>query len=336
MLDALALATLFAHGAKKGLTLTDAQALPLKSKLINTLSIGHYCNNDFQSEDYDPSVDIYKIKDRLCSFAETCVGKPGPLMHLFNPDVDQNLVAAMPNRRKVMERYFNEKERVNLARLLIKDVDRFSYKMHCRIESCTCAMKATNGNSDHDGGGEDDAHSCEFRLVLCPNENCSAEFSYKHRSEHDDECGYKPLPCPSGCGAIIPRNEVHFHVRDKCSLRQAECPLAMFGCTAIVQAQDFSCHLNDHADKHFMLMANRMMEYQNVMKGMNARILALEEKNGQLERQLTLTAGQLQSKNDAKTVSNGMKKLTKRVGALESKCQTEFKKVEKDRRNQKK
>jgi len=327
MLDALALATLFAHGPKNNITY--AQVLPLKSKLIDSLSIGDNCSYDTQSDDYDPWADIHKVKDRLCTFAETCVGKPGPLMHLLNPDV--NLVSAMPGQRKVVARYLNEQERLNLARLLVKDVDRYSYKMHCRNGSCACVMREANGSS-HDED-EDNQPSCEFRLIPCPNTNCNATFSYKHRTQHDDECGFKLLPCPSGCGATVPRNEVHIHVRDRCSLRQAECPLSIVGCTAIVQAQDVACHLNNHADKHLMLVASRMMEYQSFMKDMNDRIRLLEEKNGQLERELKRTTLQSQSKNEAKAISGDVKKLTKRIGTLESTCRTEFKKVEYDRRN---
>ena len=317
MLDALSLATLFAYGLNNNIR--DVKALPLKSKLIDTLDIGNNCDPD------DPVVGINKVKDRLVSFAEMSVSKPGQLMHMLNPDgVDQNLTGAMPERRKLIaSNYLTEQERINLARLLIKDVDRYSYKMHCNIDSCSC-------NND------DEEQACEFRLVPCPNLGCGATFSFKHQAEHDEECGYKPLPCPNGCGMEIPRNGVHVHVRDKCSLRAAECPLASFGCTSIVQARDITDHLNDTADKHFMLIANRMVEYQNAMKDMNARIHTLEEKNALLERELQRSTIQLQSKNEAKAISNDVKKLTKRLGTLENTCRTEFKKVEYDRRSHKK
>ena len=316
MLDALSLATLFAYGLSNNIR--DVKALPLKSKLIDTLDIGNNC-------DRDPVVGINKVKDRLVSFAEMSVSKPGQLMHMLNPDgVDQNLTGAMPERRKLIAiNYLTEQERINLARLLIKDVDRYSYKMHCNVDSCSC-------NND------DEEQACEFRLVPCPNLGCGATFSFKHQAEHDEECGYKPLPCPNGCGMKIPRNDVHVHVRDKCSLRAAECPLASFGCTSIVQARDITDHLNDTADKHFMLIANRMVEYQNAMKEMNARIHTLEEKNALLERELQRSTIQLQSKNEAKAISNDVKKLTKRLGTLENTCRTEFKKVEYDRRSHKK
>lgn len=333
MLDALALATLFAHGPKNNVS--DAQALPLKSKLIDSLSIGGNCTNHNQNYEYDPGVDINKVKDRLRTFAETCVGKPGPLTQLLNPDVDQNVVSAMPGRRKEMARYFNDQERLSLARLLVKDVDRYSYKMHCMDDSCACVLGETIGNLNRDDEDEDNLN-CEFRLVPCPNPNCNASFSYKYQAQHDDECGFKLLPCPSGCGAMVPRNEVHIHVRDICSMRHAECPLSIVGCTAIVQAQDISSHLNNHADKHFMLVASRMMEYQSMIKEMSTRIRLLEEKNEQLDRELKRTVVQLQSKSEAKVISGNVKKLTKRLGTLESACSTEFKKMEYERRNQRK
>jgi len=355
MLDALALATLFAHGPKP--TITNAQALPLKTKLIDALSIGKNCNDDsHDNNDYDPWIDIHKLKDRLCTFAETAVGKPGPVRNLFHPDAD--LLAAMPKRRKVVEEYhFHEQERVTLARLIIKDVDRYCFKMHCSNASCACVNGGSSSHSDDSEGNDNNNHitdennlqqqsssssslsassSCEFRWIPCPNPNCQSTFSYKHRTEHDNNCQYKLVPCPSECGATLPRCDVHVHVRDKCPLRQAECPLSNVGCTSIVQARDVSTHLNEHADKHFLLISSRMMEYQNVMKDMNTRIQRLEEKNALLESELKRMMVNSQSKNEAKAVSNDLKKLTKRMGMLESTCRTEFKKVEYDRRHHKK
>ena len=327
MLDALALATLFASGQKRT---TDAQVLSLKSQLIDWLSIGNNCSNSTQSDDYDPLADINKVKNRLCTFAETCVGKPGPmsssLSALLKPDF--NIASAMPDRRKAVSKYLDEPERLGLARLVVKDIDRYSYQLHCRNDSCACAMPESAGIA----GGEDGAASlCEFRVVPCQNPHCKATFSYKHRDRHDDECGFKLLPCPNLCGTMVARQDVHVHVRDSCRLRQAECPLACVGCTAVVQAQDVACHLNNHADQHFMLVARRMMEYQSVMKDMNARISQLEEKNGQLERELARATLQLQNKS-----ADDVKMLSKRIGKLESTCHTQFKKIEYDKKKNQK
>ena len=80
-----------------------------------------------------------------------------------------------------------------------------------------------------------------------------------------------------------------------------------------MRAQDVNVtsHLNDNADKHFMLVATRMMEYQTVMKDMSARIHTLEGKNAhQLERELQRTTVQLQSENEAKAISNDVKEET--------------------------
>jgi hypothetical protein len=110
----------------------------------------------------------------------------------------------------------------------------------------------------------------------------------------------------------------------------------MFGCDAVVRAQDVACHLNDRADKHFALVANRMIEYESVMKDMSSRIRLLEEKNDRLERELRGAVASMQSKEHAKSLSNDVNKLAKRLGALEGTCQSEFKKIQNDRRNQRK
>lgn len=222
MIDALALASLFLTGAAAGSKdVTDAKILPLKAKLLDTLSIGSNCRNDTESEEYNPWRDIDCIKDRLSTFADTSVGKPGVLRHLMDPAVSQHVVTAMPQRRVAVSKYMGVRERLALARLLIKDVDRHSFKLHCRVESCG----STNDESEHSANGSEKEPVCGFRLVECPIANCPSIFSFKYGTEHDDECGFKLLPCPSGCGADIPRNEMEDHARTKCILRASECPL---------------------------------------------------------------------------------------------------------------
>lgn len=105
------------------------------------------------------------------------------------------------------------------------------------------------------------------------------------------------------------------------------------GCNTVVQAQDTPRHLNASADQHFLLVVNRMMEYQTMFKKMTARLNLLEEKNAQLERELRVKTAELSSKNEAKGMSNELKKLTKRLGILEGTCRTEFKKVDRDRKS---
>lgn len=348
MLDSLTLAALFAYGSTD--SISDAQALELKCKLIDTLSIGDKCryentregeggvhnNND---DDYDPWIDINSVKDRLCLFAETCVGKRhGLLAHILHPDnndVHQNIATYMPVMQTVMSRYLDDRERQSLARLLIKDIDRHSYKMHCNTDHCARHSTEAVGGVANSSGSDD---LCKFRIVACSNEGCKATFSFVHQIRHEEEyCQYTILPCPNGCEVKVCRKDVQTHVRDACNLRPAKCPLSEFGCNGIVQARDVAQHLNDNADRHFVLLAHRMLEYQTVMKDMSYHIRLLEENNARLERELrTTVASHNQSKHDVETMSTEMKKMSKRLGALEGTCRAEFKKVEHDRRSHKK
>jgi hypothetical protein len=127
MLDALALAALFAHWTKN--PVSDLQALHLKFRLIVALSIGdNHCKDG--EEGRDPRLCVDGVRDRLCKFAETCVGRPGHLAHLFDPDVDWNLNAAMPHAWEAMLRHFDEQEHSCLAQLIVRDVDRRLFEMH--------------------------------------------------------------------------------------------------------------------------------------------------------------------------------------------------------------
>ena len=329
MLEALALASLFLTGTAN-IDCTDAKVLPLKGKLIDFLCIGNSCKHDVLLYDnnnpYNTMPDVYKIKDRLSTFAESTVGGPGALTHLFQPNVGVCMVKAMPSRKDLIsKKYFPKDERVAFARLLVKDVDRYAFQLHCNSEICAAKKN---------GGGDSESSTCEFRLIPCPNPNCTDIFSIKYRNHHDEECGFKIMACTSGCGMEVPRNEMPIHVRDKCSLRAAECPLACLGCTTIVQAQDISRHLNDSSDQHFMFVANKIMECQATIKTLNNKVQMLEEKNAQLERELHGTSAS--SKNEAANLSNEVKKLTKKLGTLEGTCRAEFKKIEQDRKNSRK
>ena len=336
MLDALSLATLFACGPANPEKVTDAQVIPLKAKLIDTLRIGMNWHSHLSSSNTAQNQDNMNIEDvneRLCNFAES-VGKPGPIMHLLNPDIDQNIQVIQPLRRKVIAKYFTEEERLALARLLIKDIDRDAYQLHCENETCASSLNAAGSN--HRNKKDDSTTSCQFQFIPCPNYKCTVQISKKYATEHDEECGYKLLPCPSGCGMEVARNKMQEHVTTRCNLRQAECPLSIVGCTAIVQAADVTKHLNQHADTHFMLLSTRMMEYQKLFKQFDTKINMLEEKNAKLERELARSTALLSTKNESNVISNDLKKVTKRLNTLESTCRTEFKKVEYDRRSHKK
>lgn len=308
ILDALCLATLYVSRT----SLTDAQVLPLKAALIDTLALG--TNRPDGDKEHASNLNINKVKIRLTAFPEVSVGKP-QLVQLVQPGYDDSLQEGMSRRRQLISNnYLSYEERTVLARLVIKDVDRYRFQMHC--DSCSCR----------------EGDRCEYTLMTCPNDNCTAIYSRKYRDEHDEVCGYRRVPCPSGCGAAVARMDLHKHVRDECPMREAACPLSVVGCTACVRAGDISRHLSEGADAHFVLVANRMMEYQQLFRRMDGRIKELEERNAMLENVLRETAAKLQSKDDAKSAAGDVKKLDKRIGALETKCKTEFRKIENERR----
>jgi hypothetical protein len=320
MLDSLALAALFAHGSTD--RISDSQALEMKCKLIDALSIGDNCGYDNAREvglglgvhsddfNYNPRVDIERIKDRLCTFAETCVGKQHHGLLVLHPenDVQQNIVTYIPSMRRVMSRCLGERERGILAQLLIKDIDRHSYEMHCSTDYC----------SQH--GTNDDM--CKFRTVTCHNEGCDATFSFVHQIQHDKEdCQYIILPCPNDCGVGVRRKDIEIHVREECSLRPVTCPLCVIGCKDIVRARDVNQHLNDTTARHFRLIVNSMLENQNEVKCMKDYIRTLEEKNFRLEK-------------NVETMSSEMIMITKRLASLETTCRTKSEiMVEHRRRN---
>ncbi len=237
-----------------------------------------------------------------------------------------------------MSKHLDERERLSLARLLIKDIDRYTYEMHCSTDYCARNSIESDGVASSSGSSDKPDKLCQFRLIPCSNEGCDVVFSFLHQRQHEEEgCQYKILPCPNGCGMEVCRKDIPIHVHDACNLRPATCPLLPFGCNGIVQAQDVTRHLNDTADRHFVLMAQRMLEYQTVMKDLSYHVRLLEEKNDRLERELRdAVAANVKTTHAVETMSSDIKKITKRIGSLEGTCRVEFRKVEHDRRSHRK
>lgn len=180
MIDALSLAIIYAHGTKTN-TITVAWIFPLKYKLIDSLKIGANHKLDDVLEARDPVPHIKEIRERLFSFADTCVGKPAKL---FNPDFDKKVTATHADMKKKVSIYFDEHERNCYAKLLIKDVDRHSFKLHCRNELCSHGNIETQLDVTN-------PPQCEFHSISCWNEGCTTTFSFKHLAKHDAECAYR-------------------------------------------------------------------------------------------------------------------------------------------------
>lgn len=310
ILEALSFATLLQQNNQ----LTDAVALTLKEKVIETLGIQRPLI-EFSGSDCAARLDVlHKELDFFGEREQTALSKVSQVLH---QQILNEAITSLDFRSgEVSARYFGKEERDAFAGLALRHLDP-EYGLHCDKELC----------------GEE----CQYHRVTCPNQGCDKSVSRVHLDAHDERCGHKIVPCPKECGDEFPRNRTEVHLADACNLRDAECPFATLGCTSVVPAKDAEKHVVEASNSHLLLTMNRMMEYQDVFRKMNARIGQLEKENAHLKQEVKGIGSTLEwskkkhasTDRDMKSVSNKVGGLSKKLGSHESHCKSEFKQVKK-------
>uniref|UniRef100_A0A7S2HD16 TRAF-type domain-containing protein n=1 Tax=Helicotheca tamesis TaxID=374047 RepID=A0A7S2HD16_9STRA len=316
MLEALSIATLL----RQKQHVTDKLAITLKAKLVDSLNIGDTVAPIPEAEDAHASTRLKNLRKELDGFAEkqeTAISVIGKTLNFSGPE------ALSDRQSEISAKYFSKEERDLIATLAVKHLDP-EYRLHCNEMSCT-------------------AETCEFYVVSCPNAGCTRRMSKKHLSHHDrEECGYKIISCPLGCGDTFPRNRKDVHIADACSARIVSCPFAKVGCPTEVAAKDLAQHLEENVNSHLLLTSNRMMEYEKVFRDMNAKIGHLESENISLRNQLSVSLNKLNTvaadvkvnarkatsiSKDVRHVGSQIKTTAKHLGDHEKHTKDEFLKI---------
>mmetsp|Transcript_30814 Transcript_30814/g.44851 ORF Transcript_30814/g.44851 Transcript_30814/m.44851 type:complete len:486 (+) Transcript_30814:99-1556(+) len=316
MLEALSIATLL-HQKQN---VSDKVALSLKAKLIDSLAIGDDVAPVPEAADALASTRLMHLRKDLDSFAQ----KQQTRMSIIGTTLNCAESQALSTRQcEISAKYFRKEEREAIATLAVKYLDP-EFNLHCANEICT-------------------AEECEFYVVSCPNDGCTRKLSRKHLPHHDQmECGYKVISCPLGCSDTFPRNRKDVHLADACSYRIVKCPFAKIGCPTEVKAKDLPDHLEQNSSSHLLLTCNRMMEYENVFRKMNAKIDAVEKENLYLKQQLSASIDKLGTvaagvrvnekkctslSKDMKHAESYMKTTTKKLNDHETSTRSEFVKL---------
>mmetsp|Transcript_117735 Transcript_117735/g.305549 ORF Transcript_117735/g.305549 Transcript_117735/m.305549 type:complete len:531 (-) Transcript_117735:106-1698(-) len=123
--------------------------------------------------------------------------------------------------------------------------------------------------------GEKEEHECKFQPVLCPHEGCQERCSSKDLEVHDQNCPRKPMACEK-CGEMIPRCEHRVHALAACPKREATCTFSCIGCQVPVQHCDLEKHLDESTQGHLMLLMRSVVEQQDLVRVLTARVKDLE------------------------------------------------------------
>lgn len=294
LLQVLAYTTLVHHG-----TLKESVLLRLKTNLLVEL-IHH------PSTDQDAFYQLDILNRELQKFADNEKQVNIGLRSVFSnlpPFANSSEIPGFAERCKaVSARQFSEAERNAIALIMVKKLDPH-FQLHCDKEDC----------------GDD----CHFQWVPCVNSGCTEVMSRLYLSEHDDECGYKLVPC--ACGDTIPRSKQSQHLSEVCPLRQGKCPFAHLGCSAIVLAKDIPQHVENDTGAHLLLALHRMMQYESTIRNINQKVNKLERENGELKAMLLAEKGA--STKSLKAVDQKVNALQKKVKGDENSNHKEFKRM---------
>lgn len=160
-------------------------------------------------------------------------------------------------------------------------------------------------------------HDCPLRPVLCTNPGCTMRCSAKDLDGHQQSCRYKLFPCDK-CGETIPRGELRAHAAAACPMREASCTFSAIGCSAPLNQRGVSTHLEDCTQSHMMMMLQTMMEQQDVIRSLTARVYELETR---------CASSQEAERTSQALVTGEIAKLDSKLAALEQRSTKEIKKV---------
>mmetsp|Transcript_124491 Transcript_124491/g.346546 ORF Transcript_124491/g.346546 Transcript_124491/m.346546 type:complete len:478 (-) Transcript_124491:113-1546(-) len=164
---------------------------------------------------------------------------------------------------------------------------------------------------------ESQEHECRFAAVRCPNGGCGQRCSLRGLESHDRACQFKLVACEK-CSEQVPRGQLQAHLSATCPLRQATCAFRAIGCGSELSQRELPGHLQESMQAHTALLLKALLEQQELVHSLTARVAQLEEHAGLQER----VQGGAQA-----AVAGQVAALEAKVAALEKKSERELKKV---------
>lgn len=106
---------------------------------------------------------------------------------------------------------------------------------------------------------------CRKRPVTC--NYCLQQMDYQNLEEHFTSCGDFPVKCPNNCSEEpLPRNKINHHVSEVCPRTKLPCQLSLFGCSELIERQQFGKHLAQCSMNHVSQLVSTVVKLQDEMK----------------------------------------------------------------------
>lgn len=93
---------------------------------------------------------------------------------------------------------------------------------------------------------------CEFRGIIC--DYCSQEFIFSQRKEHDAICPELEIDCENNCGQRLKRKDYEEHLKASCTCAELECEYASVGCPFTGPQDKLDIHQKMSEPKHLSLV----------------------------------------------------------------------------------
>ncbi|KAG8222644.1 hypothetical protein J437_LFUL011920 [Ladona fulva] len=123
------------------------------------------------------------------------------------------------------------------------------------------------------------ATECPKRLVPC--RHCGKEFVADTMQAHHSKCGRFPLPCPNRCYvdgtggvtvALIPREELETHLKDRCTSVSVCCAFKDAGCRFKGPRHAVEKHLEEGTKQHLLLMCGVVSKQQHQISSLKGAL----------------------------------------------------------------
>jgi len=105
---------------------------------------------------------------------------------------------------------------------------------------------------------------CQWRTVHCG--YCDEKYAKCDEEEHSLKCRRLPVECSSGCGEVIPREEMTAHQDVDCSQTLVSCQYDYLGCNSRVKRCEMKDHIEENLRCHFQLSVDKLSGVQDECK----------------------------------------------------------------------
>ena len=109
---------------------------------------------------------------------------------------------------------------------------------------------------------EEHNKECGYFIVDCPS-GCGAQIQRQNREKHSQKCYQYRLPC--NCGEMVERCKLKEH-SSVCPLTKIHCPFHIVGCKADVLNKDLQVHFNTALSEHSAMVIKQSNDVQSQVK----------------------------------------------------------------------